>query len=157
MTRPDGRLVSKPQLESRSGTARAPALAKAAVNARACQSKRSIASAICGYQCAGRAEQGRVDFIEIAFIGFEDLREGAAIIARCRARQSRCEFFSFAGWPRYEKMRLSAINDRVVRAAHRGHEIRMRRRQGGRRDAVDHMRQRKFEFMHFMHGDFQNT
>src|SRR5579863_828158 len=56
MTMPFGRRVSKLQAESRIGTQRAPCLAKARSISRACHSKRSTKSAICG--AAGPAAAG---------------------------------------------------------------------------------------------------
>src|SRR6201993_2487039 len=81
----------------------------------------------------GWTEQHRVDGVEIALEALEDLRKGLAVIAGALARQSLRELARLARRTGDEQMHAASVDDRVVGAAHRGDQIRMRR--GKRRGA----------------------
>src|SRR5262249_16182636 len=104
-----------------------------------------------------RAEQHRIDRIEIALEALEDLRERLAIVARCRAGQPLGESPRIARCAGDKQVRTTCVDDRMIGSSHGGDQIGVRRRQGRRAYALNNTLERKFEFMGLMECHFENA
>src|ERR1700722_14527501 len=93
----------------------------------------------------GRAEQHRVDGVEIALEALENLGKRSAEIARRPTGKRVREPLRLRGRPGDIELRASAVDDRVVGAAHRGDKVRMRGAQRRGAHAIDDAIERKLE------------
>src|SRR5262249_50285232 len=95
----------------------------------------------------GRAEQHRIDRVEIAARALEDFHERPPVVARFFARQLLGQQLRLARGAGNKEMDPAGIDDRVVGAPHGGHEVRMRRRERRRAQPLDDAVEREFQFM----------
>ena len=98
----------------------------------------------------------RVDRIKIAVETPENLREGLAEVARSATGKRLRERLRVCRRASHEKLYASAVNDRVVGAAHRRHKIGMRRAERRRAHAVDDPFKRELQFVGLVQGDLQH-
>src|SRR5690242_5668075 len=93
----------------------------------------AFAGVECRHDHLRRAEQQRIDGVEVALEALEDLGERTSVVARAFARQLLGELARGRRGAGHHQMGAPRIDDGVVGTAHRGDEVRMRRRERRRR------------------------
>src|ERR1700722_11096194 len=104
----------------------------------------------------GRAEQHGLDGVEVALETLEKLGKRSAEVARRPTRKRVRETLRLRGRPGDIELRASAVDDRVVSAAHSGDKVRMRRTEGPSAHAVEDALERKLELMGLVQRHFQH-
>ena len=110
-----------------------------------------------GHQHPRRAEQHRVDLVEIVPGILEDPGERLAVVARGRARQLLRQLARLGLRPGHEQLHLAAEQDRVVGPAHGGEEIGRGRRQRRAAQPVAHALQRKAQRVDLVQRHLQHA
>ena len=98
----------------------------------------------------------RIDGVEVAFETLEDLGERRAEIARRATGKRLRETLRILGRPRDIELRASAVDDRIVGAAHRGDKVWMRWAERRGAHPIDDALERKLELMRLMQRHFQH-
>src|SRR5271154_6502083 len=103
-----------------------------------------------------RAEQHRVNGVEITLEALENLGKRGTEIARCATGKRLRETLRILGRPGDIELRASAVDDRIVGAAHRADKVRMRWTERRGAHAIDDTLERKLQLMGLMQRHFQN-
>src|ERR1700722_16995093 len=102
------------------------------------------------------AEEHGVNGVEIALEALENLGEWGAEIARSVAGERLSKILRILGRPRDIELRASAVNDRVVSAAHSGDKVGMRWTERRGAHAIDDAFKWKLQLMRLMQRHFQH-
>ena len=105
----------------------------------------------------GGAEQHGIDGVEVAFEPLEDLSKRRAEIARHATGKRLSESLRIVSGPGDIELRASAVDDRIVGAAHGADKIGMRRTERRGAHAVDDAPERKFQLMRLVQRHFQHA
>src|SRR3984885_2169157 len=102
------------------------------------------------------AEEHGVNGVEIALEALENLGEWSAEIARSAAGKRLSETLRILGRPRDIELRASAVDDRIIGAAHSGDKVGMRWTERRGAHAVDDARKWKLQLVGLMQRPFQH-
>ena len=105
----------------------------------------------------GRAEEMRVDRVEVALERLEDLRKGLSVVARPAAWQLLGEVPRSSRTAANEQLHQPAIDDRVVRPSHRLQEIGMGCRNRCAAGSIDDIVQREMQAVRLVKGHLQRA
>src|ERR1700722_1798438 len=103
-----------------------------------------------------RAEQHGVNGVKVALEALENLGEWSAEIARRATGKRLSKTLCILGRPGDIELRASAVNDRIVRAAHSGDKVGMGWTERRGAHAIDYARQRKLQLMGLMQRHCQH-
>src|SRR6202034_1224646 len=102
------------------------------------------------------AEEHGVNGVEITVEALENLGKRGAEIARCATGKRLRETLRILGRPGDIELRASAIDDRIVRAAHRADKVGMRWTERRGAHAIDDALKRKLQLMGLMQRHLQH-
>src|ERR1700722_19657940 len=109
----------------------------------------------CDDDLSGAEEHG-VNGVELALEALENHGEWGAEIARSAAGKRLSETLRILGRPRDIELRASAVDDRIIGAAHSGDKVGMRWTEGRSAHAVDDARKWKLQLVGLMQRHFQH-
>src|ERR1700679_4278283 len=141
----------------------------ASVKPAAMSGERGIEQFVMNFACAktlsafdrgdddlSRTEQHGINGVEITLEALENLGKGSAEIARCATGKRLRETLRILGRPGDIELRASAVDDRIVGAAHRTDKVGMRWTERRGAHAIDDALERKLQLMGLMQRHFQH-